>query len=121
MSGKKTVLICDDSITSRKRLKKTIISKGNYAVFEAENGQKAVDLYKSEMPNLVFMDIVMPVKDGLQATKEIRDFDEKAKIVILSSVGTKENLKEALTHGAMDFIQKPWDEDHIESMLRKLI
>ncbi len=121
MSKKGAVLICDDSITSRKNLKRTIISKGDYTILEASDGQMAVELYKSNMPDLVFMDIVMPVKDGLLATKEIRAFDKNARIVILSSVGTKENLKEALTCGVLDFIQKPWDEKHIESMLSKLI
>ncbi len=121
MNKSKTILICDDSITSRRKLRETINSKGDFTIFEAENGQKAIDLYKTKMPDLVFMDIVMPVKDGVMATQEIRALNKKAKIVIISSVGTKENLKKALTCGASDFVQKPWEDAHIESILAKLI
>ena len=121
MNKDKTILICDDSITSRRKLVQAIALKGDFTIIEAADGQKAVDLYKANRPDLVFMDIIMPVKDGIEATKEIRAFDEKAQIIILSSVGTKENLKKALTNGATDFIQKPWEDASIQSILAKLI
>ena len=80
---------------------------------------EAIRLYKETIPNLVFMDIVMPEKDGLEAVAEIRLHDQKAKIVMLSSVGTKENLKTALKLGAVDFIQKPWNIERLQEIIEE--
>lgn len=90
------ILICDDSMLMRKKLKDSLTLCGPFDILEATDGQKAVDTYKEKNPDLVFMDIVMPVKDGIQAVSEIKDFDENAKVVMASSSGTKENLKKAI-------------------------
>lgn len=113
------VLVCDDSITIRKKLGKALQSIIECEVVEAENGMEAIRLYKETIPNLVFMDIVMPEKDGLEAVAEIRLHDQKAKIVMLSSVGTKENLKTALKLGAVDFIQKPWNIERLQEIIEE--
>ncbi len=118
---KNKIMICDDSITSRKKLKECILKKDDFDIIEACNGTEAVNFYKTFVPHLVFMDIIMPFKDGTVATKEIIDLDKNAKIIILSSVGTKENLKKTLTYGAIDFIQKPWNEMQIHNILEKLV
>ena len=65
------ILIGDDSILARKQLKDIILGYGEPIFYEASNGQDAVDIYKKEKPDLVFLDIVMPVKDGNAATREI--------------------------------------------------
>ena len=115
------VLICDDSMLMRKKLKESLTLCGSFDILEATDGQKAVDIYKENNPDLVFMDIVMPVKDGIQAVSEIKAFDEKAKIVMASSSGTKEHLKKAIKAGAIDFIQKPWEQEHITKILSNFI
>ena len=117
----KKILICEDSITVRKKLRESILKNGDFEIIEAIDGETAVELYKQNMPDLVFMDIVMPKKDGTLATKEIREFDDKAKIVIVSSMGTKDNLKKILTYGAKDFIQKPWEDSHVSNIIEKLV
>ena len=101
------ILIGDDSILARKQLKDVILSFGNPIFFEAANGQETVDIYKKESPDLVFIDIVMPVKDGNTAIREIISYDRDADIVIVSSIGTQSQLKMAIEAGANDFIQKP--------------
>ena len=68
------ILICDDSILARKQLKDIIEAHGCNSFLEASNGQEAIDVYKEHKPELVFVDIVMPVKDGVQAIHEIREF-----------------------------------------------
>ena len=113
------ILICDDSITIRKKLTESLKNIVNCDVFEAENGLIAVEKYKLVRPNVVFMDIVMPIMTGLEAVEEIVKFDSEANIVMLSSVGTKENLLQALEAGAVDFIQKPWNESMILTALQK--
>jgi len=115
------ILICDDSMLMRKRLKDSLNLCGSFAIFEAFDGQRAVDIYKEYDPDLVFMDIVMPVKDGIQAVSEIKAFDKKAKIVMASSSGTKENLKRAIKAGAFEFIQKPWEQDQIAKIIKNVL
>lgn len=110
------ILVCDDSILIRKKLKDYLVDCG-CEVLEALDGQKAVDLYKEEKPDLVFMDIVMPVKTGIQATEEIVQFDKNAKVVIASSSGTKTHLKQALEAGAFEFVQKPIDETQVKNII----
>jgi two-component system chemotaxis response regulator CheY len=111
------ILICDDSIIIRKQLKDLLINYGYSQIFEAVNGQDAVEKYKEFKPNLVFMDIVMPVKNGIEAVAEITEYDKNAKIVMSSSSGTKTHIKKALEAGAFDFIQKPLEENQVLNIL----
>lgn len=111
------VLVCDDSILSRKKLKDCIISLGCKEAFEAADGEEAVNAYKEHKPDLVFMDIVMPKKDGIDAVKEIIAFDADAKIVMASSVGTQSFLKDAIKAGASDFLQKPLDAEQVKRLV----
>ena len=111
------ILICDDSILARKQLKDIILSFGKPTFIETSNGQGAIDSYKREKPDLVFLDIVMPVKDGNVAIREIREFDSSAEIIIVSSVGTQAQLKAAISAGAKDFVQKPLNTKQISSII----
>ena len=111
------ILISDDSILARKQLKDAILAYGTPTFIETSNGQDAIDKYKTEKPNLVFLDIVMPVKDGNAAIREIREFDPTAEIIIVSSVGTQAQLKAAIEAGAKDFIQKPLNKSLIASII----
>lgn len=110
-------LICDDSILIRKQLKDFLINSGCLEVYEATDGQDAVEKYKLLNPNLVFMDIVMPIKNGIEAVAEIIEYDKNAKIVISSSSGTKTHIKKAIEAGAIDFIQKPLEENQLLNIL----
>jgi two-component system chemotaxis response regulator CheY len=108
------VLICDDSMTVRKKLAATVVELTGCEVVEAKDGVSAVSKYESERPDIVFMDIMMPIKNGLEATEEIIRLDENATIIMLSSVGTKANLQQALKSGAKDFIQKPFELEKLK-------
>ena len=101
------ILISDDSILARKQLKDILSQFGTPTFLEAANGQDAIDIYKKESPSLVFLDIVM----------QITDFDPDATIIIVSSVGTQSQLREAIEAGASDFIQKPINADQIEHII----
>lgn len=111
------ILISDDSILARKQLKDIIASYGSPTFIETSNGQDTIDTYKREHPDLVFLDIVMPVKDGNAAIREIRDYDSNAEIIIASSVGTQAQLKAAIEAGAKDFIQKPLNPEQVHSII----
>lgn len=112
-----TILIGDDSILARKQLKDVIKSFGGETIYEASNGDDAVKLAIEHKPDLIFLDIVMPVKDGITAIQEIRAEIPDADIVVVSSVGTQTQLKNALEAGASDFVQKPLNVSLIKSIL----
>lgn len=113
------VMVCDDSIFVRKKMKDILTLLGVNNIIEAENGQQAVDKYKNENPTLVFMDIIMPEKDGIEALSEIMAFDGGARVVMASSVGTQKNLKDAIVAGAYDFLQKPIEAADIARIVKK--
>lgn len=115
------VLICDDSMLVRKKLTDTLKSIGITTIFEATDGQKAVDQYKENKPDLTFMDIVMPNKTGLDALKEIKEFDADAKVVMASTIGTQANLITAIKAGAYEFLQKPVKEDDVLKVINGLL
>ncbi|SER54515.1 response regulator [Lachnobacterium bovis] len=115
------ILVCDDSMLARKQLKDIILTIGTPIFIEAIDGQDAIDKYIQETPDLVFLDIVMPRKDGIEAVKEIRAFNSNASIIIASSVGTQSQLKTAIEEGAKDFIQKPIDRNQVIEVVEKFL
>ncbi len=114
------ILVCDDSMLIRKKLKEVLKSCGCNNISEAANGQEAIDIYKDSNPDLVFMDIIMPIKNGIEAVKEIIAFDKEAKVVMASSAGTKEHVKEAIKAGAFEFVQKPWEVVQINKIINHI-
>lgn len=115
------ILICDDSILARKQIKDILSILGEPIFFEASDGQGAIDKYKQNQPDLVFLDIVMPKKDGNIAIQEIMAYDPDATIIIASSVGTQSQLKCALEAGAKDFIQKPLDKSQLINIVTNFL
>ena len=114
----KTILICDDSILARKQLKDAICSFTTEAnIIEATNGDEACVAYSSDKPDIVFLDIVMPVMDGNTALNKIMEMDKDAIIIVVSSIGTQAQLKDAISNGAKDFIQKPFDPNQLKTIL----
>jgi len=112
-----TILIGDDSILARKQLKDILSELGATHYIEAANGQEAIDKYNESPTDIVFLDIVMPVKDGVTATREIVAAHPSAVVIIASSIGTKEQLKNAIEAGAKDFIQKPFSASNIQRII----
>ena len=114
------VLICDDSMFVRKKLAAVLKNCGVGEVIEASDGEQAVEMFKENKPDLTLMDIVMPKMTGVEALKAILSADPKAKVVMASSVGTQENLKEAINAGAFDFLQKPIFDAQLEMLIKKI-
>ncbi|OYO94386.1 two-component system response regulator [Lachnotalea glycerini] len=103
------VLICDDSILFRKQMKDFFTANECSSILEVASGQEAIDAYKEHQPDIVFLDIIMPNKTGIEAINEIMHYDPMAYIIMFSSVGTQQYLKDAIFAGAHDFLQKPFD------------
>lgn len=122
MKDNAKILIGDDSILARQQLKDVIALYLTDPVFvEACNGKEAVTKYEEEKPDLTFLDIVMPVRDGILATLEITKKDKDAKIIIVSSIGTQKQLTAAVQAGAIDFVQKPVKDELVEQILSKYL
>jgi two-component system chemotaxis response regulator CheY len=114
------VLVVDDAAFMRLNLKN--ILKDDFEVAgEAENGKEAVELYQELDPDIVTMDITMPVMDGLEAIKAIHDIDPKAQIVVCSTMGQQKIVIQAIEMGAKDFIVKPFKKDRVMEALKKLL
>ncbi|MCU9613179.1 response regulator [Caldibacillus lycopersici] len=104
----KKILLADDSHFMRSWLKRILNENNkNLIFFEAENGCSAVQMYKQHAPNVVLLDITMPVINGLEALTEIIRFDQKAKIVMCSSLGQEALILDSIKMGAKDFVIKP--------------
>ncbi|NMB35653.1 MAG: response regulator [Firmicutes bacterium] len=117
--GKK-VLITDDTAFMRMTLRNVLEKNGYEVVAEAEDGFQAVEKYQELKPDLVTMDITMPNMDGITAIKKIMAEDPQAKIVVVSAMGQKALVIEALNSGAKDFIVKPFQPDRIVEALQKV-
>lgn len=118
MSMKK-VLIVDDVAFMRQILSE-ILGKHGYHVVVAENGLQAVEKFSDENPDIIIMDINMPVMDGITATKKIKEIDKDAKILALSAKGFLPVILEILEEGARDFVVKPFQEEAILNALIKI-
>lgn len=94
---------------------------GEFEIFIAVNGEAAVRKYAEVLPDLSFMDIVMPEKSGIDALKDIKSLNPDAKVVMASSIGTQGNLKTAIECGAFDFIQKPVEKSAVEKIINKIL
>ena len=115
----KKILIVDDAAFMRLSLKTTLERNGFEVVGEAENGRKAVELYKILKPEIVTMDITMPDMDGIEALAEIMKFDSKANVIMLSAMGQEVKIREAILLGAKGFIIKPFKEEYLLKALSK--
>lgn len=114
------VMIVDDAQFMRLRLSKLLTEHG-YEIVEAENGEQAVELYRSARPDAVLMDITMPHKDGLQALAEIRAYDPQANVIMLTALGQQSMVLQAVQSGAKDFVVKPFDPARLMKALEKVL
>ncbi len=114
------ILIVDDSRTSRKILKGILEENGHVVAGEAENGKVGVESYTAIRPDIVTLDITMPVMDGIEALKEIKKADADAKVIMVTAAGQKEKMLEAVKSGASEFITKPFEPEEILNVIKAI-
>lgn len=112
------ILVCDDSMFMRMMLKKVLVENGHEVIDEAGDGRQAVQLYRQHKPDLATMDITMPIMDGIQAVQLIRDEDPQARIVMVTAIGQKAIITEAIKAGASGFIIKPFEASQIKNVIK---
>jgi len=115
------ILIVDDAAFMRMMVKDILTKNGFTVIGEAENGAVAVEKYMELTPDLVIMDITMPEMDGLQAVREIKKRDAKARVVMCSAMGQQAMVIDAIQSGAKDFIVKPFQADRVVEAVTKAL
>ena len=116
-----TILIADDAEFMRDMLRQIIEDMDWTVVGEAGDGREAITLYQKTKPDLVLLDITMPNLDGTQALKTILEEDPHARIVMITALGQKDQVLDAIKAGARDFIIKPFDHDRVAETLDRIL
>ncbi|MGA9997706.1 MAG: response regulator [Pyrinomonadaceae bacterium] len=117
-----TIIVVDDCEDIRDLLR-TVLEMRGYSVLEAENGWAAIELAKRECPDLILMDLHMPVLDGLAATRRLRELDEICDVPIIAvSANPKDSHRDhAIAAGCNEYISKPIDFEHLDYLLSSLL
>lgn len=115
------VLIVDDNKNNRLTIRLLLEEYNDISVFEADNGKKAVETVKFASPDIILMDIMMPVMDGIEATEEIRKIDKNAMIIAISALSDDEHKIQMLKTGAEDYITKPINEELFKARMNNYI
>lgn len=108
-----SVMVVDDSVFMRFKLKQILEDSGYKVTAEAQSGSEAIEKYSALKPNLVTMDIIMPTMDGVSALRAIRQVDPSARVIMVSSAGMREQIMDSLSAGAKGFIVKPFVDKHV--------
>jgi len=113
----KNILIVDDSPVARKILKSCIPKDKGYEIFQAGDGKVGLEKHIEINPELTFLDLTMPVMDGVECLGEIKKYNQKAAVVVITAdiqVQVVEQIKEL---GAVTVIQKPVNKDKLSEAL----
>ena len=116
-----TVLIVDDAMFMRVTLGNMLKEWGFEIVGEAANGKQAIEKYRELQPDLVTMDLTMPVMSGLDAVKAIIPEFPDAKIIMITALGQQRYIVDAIEHGAKDFITKPFIPEKLKSVIDNIV
>ncbi|OQY09368.1 MAG: hypothetical protein B6I28_03185 [Fusobacteriia bacterium 4572_132] len=115
------VLIIDDSKLVH-RMEKEVIDKLDLKLSgTAKNGKEGVKKYKELLPDLVLMDLTMPLMNGLKASEEILEYNKEANIIVVSAMSDIDIRKQVKKIGINNFIEKPLDEEKLKKILKKIL
>ncbi len=113
----KKLLIVDDSPIARKMIKKILPNKEDFEIFEATNGLEGLNKFKEINPDMTFMDLTMPVMDGLEALEEIIKIDKNAIVIVSTADVQPKSISKVMSLGAFDVIKKPPKQERFEEVM----
>jgi len=119
--NKVRLMVVDDSLLIHKLITKIVESEGYEVCATAINGKQAIELYEKYKPDIVTMDITMPVMGGIEATKKIREIDADANIIFFGSAIDRQVLEEASELGVKYYMDKPFEKEKVLSILRSAL
>ena len=114
------VVIVDDAVFMRTVLRKMLEEEGMEVVGEAGNGEEAIQKAKELQPDVITLDITMPVMDGVEALPKIMEVCPQVKVIMCSAMGQQAMVIESIQSGAKDFIVKPFQQDRVLESLAKI-
>jgi len=116
------IMIVDDSLSARMLLKNAFSEaiKKHSVFIEATDGEEAVEIFKKESPDIVFMDLTMPKMNGKEALIEIKKIASNIHVIMVTADRQKETKKELLEAGASNVLNKPVDEDELRDICAKI-
>ena len=117
----KRILITDDSSFIRTTLRDILTAGGYEVVGEADSGEQAIIKFQELLPDLVTLDVEMPVKTGLEALKGIMDLDRKAKVLMVTAEGQQATIVTAIQSGAKGFLVKPFKSDDVIAEVKRIL
>ncbi len=122
MYNKTKVLIVDDLIVNRTTIKLSLKNEG-YEFFEANDGREAIEIALRELPSVILMDALMPIMNGFEATKKIREIQsiQRTPIIMVTSLEDKADKLHAIEVGVSDFISKPFDKVELKARCRSYV
>lgn len=116
-----TVLVVDDAMFMRVTISNMMEQWGYHVVAQAANGQEAIAKFEECEPDVVTMDVTMPIMNGIDAVKTIMERNPDAKIVMITALGQQKLIKQALAYGAKDFVTKPFDPVHLKEVIDNVL
>jgi two-component system chemotaxis response regulator CheY len=116
-----TLLVIDDSLSSRRMIRRFADALGVRIIGEACDGEEAIPLYKRYRPTLVTLDLVLPILDGVSVARVLHAYDRRCKIIICSSAGSRDRAAACKAAGAADFLLKPLDEARFCQSVRRIL
>jgi len=116
-----TALLVDDEAHIRKYVGLILRQLGAPNLIEATNGEEAIAAYQREAPDLVLLDVNMPVMNGLETLKKLREIDPNCVVIMLTSLTNRQTVEEALELGAANYIRKDTPKDEIKKALAETI
>jgi two-component system, chemotaxis family, chemotaxis protein CheY len=118
---KPKILIADDLQFVRITIRDIIERQGWSVTGEAENGKSAVLMYGKIHPDILLLDITMPVMNGLTALKMLKEIYPDSKVIMCSALGQQKYIVKAIQLGASDFVVKPFKAERLISSIRKVL
>lgn len=115
------VLVVDDASFMRKRMAKILGELGHEVLGEAENGEQAISMFDEISPELVMLDITMPVLSGKDALIKIKQKHDSANIVMCSALGSETMIADCIRFGARGYIVKPYTKERVEEAISKVL
>lgn len=116
-----TILLIDDEAHIRKYVGLILRQLGNVKILEATNGQEGVAAYQRENPDLVLLDVNMPIMDGIETLKKLKEIDPDSVVVMLTSLANRQTIEQASELGAANYIRKDTPKEEISKALAETI